>query len=95
MTLTVPETTTPNYSSWLETLPDNPPATHRVRLRIHVDVDVVLPPWMKAYEGLQAVGVVANHLDPDDILSHIDYSVDQFLPGAAKIVEIHGDVETL
>lgn len=95
MTLTASDQAPPDYAGWLDTLSDEPRATHRVRLRIEVDVDVVLPPWLSAYQGLQAVGVVANRLDPDDILSRIDYAADPFLPAGARLHEIHGDVETL
>lgn len=97
MTLTQPNQTDAAlaYNDWLSTLTDEPKPTHRIRLRIEVDVDVVLPPWTNAYDGLQAVGIVANRLDPDEVLSHIDYTTDQFLPAGAKLHSIHGDVETL
>ena len=83
------------YNDWLSTLTDEPKPTHRIRLRIEVDLDVVLPPWMSAYDGLQAVGIVANRLDPEEVLSHIDYATDQFLPASATLASIHGDVQTL
>lgn len=95
MTLTAPDPTIQHYTDWLDTLTDEPKPTHRIRLRIEVDVDVVLPPWTSAYEGLQAVGIVANRLDPEDVLSRIDYQVDQFLPSNATLASIHGDVQTL
>lgn len=96
MTLTAPDRASQqHYTDWLDALSDEPRATHRVRLRIEVDVDVVLPPWLSAYQGLQAVGVVANRLDPEDILSRIDYQTDPFLPAGAKLVDIHGDVQVV
>jgi hypothetical protein len=88
-------TTNPTWTDWIDNQPDDATPTHRVRLRIHVDVSVVVPPWLSTYEGRDEVVRAAHRMDPNDILAAIDYANDQFLPAGAKIAAVTADIEKL
>lgn len=99
MTITIPvasvDTTADAWTSFLNSQPDQVKPTHRVRLRIHVDVDVVLEPSMSTYDGMTEVLNAAERMDPDSIFERIDYDLDRFLPAGTKLNAVHADIERL